>query len=129
SEHPELLTRILKEEWGHEGFVVSDWGAVNDRAAGVAAGLELEMPGNGGINDRKVVEAVRNGSLPEDVLDRAVERLLTIILRAVDSRKPGASYDADAHHRLARRAAGESMVLLRNEDGTLPLAKSGRIAV
>ncbi|REK55966.1 MAG: glycosyl hydrolase [Thermobacillus sp.] len=129
SEHPELLTRILKEEWGHEGFVVSDWGAVNDRAAGVAAGLELEMPGNGGINDRKVVEAVRNGSLPEDVLDRAVERLLTIILRAVDSRKPGASYDADAHHRLARRAAGESMVLLRNEDGTLPLEKSGRIAV
>lgn len=129
SEHPELLTTILKEEWGHEGFVVSDWGAVNDRAAGVAAGLELEMPASGGINDRKVVEAVRSGALPEDVLDAAVERLLTIILRAADSRKPGATCDVDAHHRLARRAAGESMVLLRNEDGVLPLAKSGRIAV
>ena len=129
SEHPELLTSILKDEWGHEGFVVSDWGAVNDRVAGVMAGLELEMPGNGGMNDRKVVEAVRNGTLPEEVLDAAVERLLTIILRAADSRRPGAAYDADAHHRLARRAAGESMVLLRNEDGVLPLKKSGRIAV
>jgi len=129
SEHPELLTTILKEEWGHEGFVVSDWGAVNDRAAGVAAGLELEMPGSGGINDKKVVEAVRSGALPEAALDAAVERLLAIILRAADSRKPGATYDADAHHRLARKAAGESMVLLRNEDGALPLAKSGRIAV
>jgi beta-glucosidase len=129
SEHPELLTKILKEEWGHEGFVVSDWGAVNDRAAGVAAGLELEMPGSGGINDRKVVEAVRSGALPEEAVDAAVERLLVIILRAADNRKPGATYDAEAHHRLARRAAAESMVLLRNEDGVLPLAKSGRIAV
>ena len=129
SEHPELLTKILKEEWGHEGFVVSDWGAVNDRVAGVAAGLELEMPASGGINDRRVVEAVRSGALPEEVLDAAVERLLAVILRAVENRKPGAAYDADAHHRLARRAAGESMVLLRNEDGALPLARSGRIAV
>lgn len=129
SENETLLTDILKDEWGHEGFVVSDWGAVNERADGLAAGLELEMPSSNGAGDRKIVEAVRSGKLPEEKLDRAVERLLTIIFRAVDNRKPGATYDADAHHRLAREVARECMVLLKNENRTLPLAKSGRVAV
>lgn len=129
SENDYLLTDILKDEWGHEGFVVSDWGAVNDRAGGLAAGLELEMPTSGGTGDRKIVEAVRAGKLSEEKLDRAVERLLRIIFKAVDNKKQDAAYDAEAHHQLARVVARESMVLLKNEDKLLPLAKEGSIAV
>lgn len=129
SENPKLLTDILKDEWGHEGFVVSDWGAVNERADGLAAGLELEMPSSNGTGDRKIVDAVRSGKLSEEKLDAAVERLLRIIFRAADARKPGATFDADAHHRLAREVARECMVLLKNDDNLLPLAKSGKIAV
>ncbi|WP_088831592.1 beta-glucosidase family protein [Paenibacillus tyrfis] len=129
SEHEDLLTRILKEEWGHEGFVVSDWGAVNDRAKGLAAGLELEMPSSNGLGDRKIVDAVKSGKLSEEVLDKAVERLLRVVFQAVDRKKEHASFDAEAHHALARTVARESMVLLKNEDGILPLKKDGTIAV
>lgn len=129
SENPKLLTDILKDEWGHEGFAVSDWGAVNERADGLAAGLELEMPSSNGAGDRKIVEAVRSGKLSEEKLDAAVERLLNIIFRTVDARKPGATFDKDAHHRLAREVARECMVLLKNDDRLLPLAKSGKVAV
>ncbi|KEQ26966.1 beta-glucosidase family protein [Paenibacillus tyrfis] len=129
SEHEDLLTRILKEEWGHEGFVVSDWGAVNDRAKGLAAGLELEMPSSNGLGDRKIVDAVKSGKLSEEVLDKAVERLLRVVFQAVDRKKEHASFDAEAHHALARTVARESMVLLKNEHGILPLKKDGTIAV
>ncbi|MFC5470060.1 glycoside hydrolase family 3 C-terminal domain-containing protein [Cohnella suwonensis] len=129
SENEYLLTDILKDEWGHEGFVVSDWGAVNERADGLGAGLELEMPSSGGMGDRKIAEAVRGGKLSEEKLDRAVERLLNIIFMAVDNKKTGASYDAEAHHQLARKVARESMVLLKNEGGILPLPKEGNIAL
>jgi len=124
-----LLTRILKEEWGHRGFVVSDWGAVDDRVMALESGLELEMPSSYGINDRKIVEAVKNGRLPEEVLDRAVERLLTIIFKAIENKKEGASYDKLAHHKLAKEVARECMVLLKNEDDILPLKKEGVIAI
>ncbi|UOF88729.1 glycoside hydrolase family 3 C-terminal domain-containing protein [Fodinisporobacter ferrooxydans] len=129
SENKFLLTDILREEWGHVGFVMSDWGAVNDRVDGLEAGLELEMPGNGGLRDWNIVEAVRSGKLPEEVLDRAVERLLTVIFKAVGEKKENASYDREEHHQLARKAACESIVLLRNEDSVLPLKKEGTIAV
>ncbi|MCP1311867.1 beta-glucosidase family protein [Paenibacillus tyrfis] len=129
SEHEELLTRILKEEWGHEGFVVSDWGAVNDRAKGLAAGLELEMPSSSGLGDRKIVDAVKSGKLSEEALDKAVERILRVVFQAVDRKKEHASFDAEAHHALARTVARESMVLLKNEGGILPLEKDGTIAV
>lgn len=129
SENEHLLTDILKDEWGHEGFVVSDWGAVNERSDGLSAGLELEMPASGGAGDRKIVEAVRSGTLSEEKLDRAVGRLLRIIFMAVDRKKEGAVYDAEAHHALAREVARESMVLLKNEGGILPLRKEGKIAV
>jgi beta-glucosidase len=129
SENEYLLTDILKDEWGHEGFVVSDWGAVNDRSVGLDAGLELEMPSSNGAGDRKIVEAVRSGKLSEQKLDAAVERLLAVIYKTVDNRKANAVYDAEAHHQLARHVARESMVLLKNEGGILPLPKSGRIAV
>ncbi|CAN7745056.1 glycoside hydrolase family 3 C-terminal domain-containing protein [Paenibacillus sp. LjRoot56] len=129
SENTKLLTDILKEEWGHDGFVVSDWGAVNDRVDGLTAGLELEMPSTNGTSDLKIVEAVRSGKLSEEVLNRAVERFLTVIFKAVDQRREGATYDQDAHHQLAREVARESMVLLKNKDGLLPLTKSDNIAL
>lgn len=129
SENPYLLTDILKEEWGHEGFVVSDWGAVNERAKGLAAGLELEMPSSNGAGDQKIIDAVSSGTLSEGALDRAVGRLLSIIFKAVENRKENASYDLEAHHQLARVAARESMVLLKNEGGLLPLKREGSYAV
>ncbi|RRJ64605.1 glycosyl hydrolase [Paenibacillus oralis] len=129
SENETLLTRILKEEWGHEGIVLSDWGAVNDAAASVAAGMELEMPSSNGAGQRKIIAAVESGELSEEALNRAVERLLRINFKADDNRKPDVTYDKDVHHQLAREVARESMVLLKNEDGMLPLQKSGKIAV
>lgn len=129
SENPYLLTDILKEEWGHEGFVVSDWGAVNERAKGLAAGLELEMPSSNGAGDQKIIDAVQSGTLSEAALDRAVGRLLSIIFKAVENDKENASYDPEAHHQLARVAARESMVLLKNEGGLLPLKREGSYAV
>jgi beta-glucosidase len=129
SEHKYLLTDILKEEWGHEGIVVTDWGANNDRVDGLAAGQELEMPSSNGLGDRKIVEAVQKGELTIETLDRAVERILRIILMSVDNKKANATYDKEEHHRLARTVAGEAMVLLRNEDQLLPLTQGQKLAV
>ncbi|GAA0399752.1 beta-glucosidase [Paenibacillus motobuensis] len=129
SENKFLLTDILKEEWGHEGFTVTDWGASNVRVDGLSAGQELEMPANGGMGDRKIVEAVRNGQLSEEMLNRAVERILRIIFMSMDHKKPNATYDMDEHHLLARSVACETMVLLKNEENLLPLSKGKKIAV
>jgi beta-glucosidase len=129
SENKYLLTEILKEEWGFEGFVVSDWGAVDERVEGIKAGLDLEMPSSYGIGDKKIIEAVKRGELDEKELDQTVERLLKIIFKAVDNRKRGTTYDKQAHHKLARKIAGESMVLLKNQDNILPLKKEGTIAI
>ncbi len=124
-----LLTDILKEEWGHEGLVVSDWGAVNERADALSAGLELEMPASGGIGERKVIQAVESGKLSLEKLDRAVERLLTLIFKAADQQRKGATYNKDEHHQLARKVASESMVLLKNEDQLLPLKREGKLVL
>ncbi|MEK3834235.1 MULTISPECIES: glycoside hydrolase family 3 C-terminal domain-containing protein [unclassified Paenibacillus] len=129
SESYELLTKVLREEWGFEGFVVSDWGAVNERVKALAAGLELEMPSSAGIGDAKIVAAVKSGDLAMETLDLAVERMLAFTFKSVENRNPHAVFDADKHHQLAREVARESMVLLKNEGGILPLVKSGRIAV
>ncbi|MDE5803393.1 MAG: glycoside hydrolase family 3 C-terminal domain-containing protein [Lachnospiraceae bacterium] len=127
AQNKKYLTDVLRGEWGFDGFVVSDWGAVNDRAADLDAGLDLEMPSSFGINDKKIVEAVEKGELSEEVLDKAVERILSIVDRSVENRKEGTTYDKEEDHRLARRIAAESMVLLKN-DGVLPLRKGARIA-
>jgi beta-glucosidase len=129
SEDERLLNKILREEWGFEGLVVTDWGACNDRVAGLKAGQELEMPGNGGLNDAKIVAAAKSGALDLAVLDRAVERLLTLIFTAAEKRQPGYRYDQPAHHALARRAAGESLVLLKNDGAILPLKADAKIAL
>jgi len=129
SENNYLLNEILKDEWGFEGFVVSDWGAVNERVAGLENGLDLEMPTSFGVGEKKIIDAVQNGQLAEEKLDHAVERLLNIIFKAVDNKKENANYDKEAHHQLSREVARESMVLLKNEDHILPLKKSGTVAV
>ena len=130
SEDPWLLTKVLRDEWGFEGLVVSDWGAVNDRVSALAAGLDLEMPSSGGVTDAQLVAAVRDGSLDESVLDTGAQRVIDLVQKAVDNADADASYDVEAHHALAREVAGRSIVLLKN-DGVLPLAAEAgrRIAV
>ena len=124
SENHWLLTEVLRDEWGFEGYVMSDWGAVNDRVKGLKAGLELEMPGSGGNTDKEIVEAVKNGELEESVLDRAVERILNIVFKFTDNRQEG-KFDLEEDHKLAAEIAGESMVLLKNE-GVLPIPVQGK---
>ncbi|MBD5153368.1 MAG: glycosyl hydrolase [Oscillibacter sp.] len=127
SENPWLLTDVLRKDWGFEGYVMSDWGAVSNRAAGVAAGLELEMPGSNGINDRKIIAAVKAGELDEKVLDVACERMLNITYRYLENAKPETPWDMEADHLLSAQIAGECMVLLKNE-GVLPLNKEDAVA-
>jgi beta-glucosidase len=129
SEQRRLLTEILKEEWGFEGFVVSDWGAVHDRVASLAAGLDLEMPGPKPERVQHVIEAVENGDLDETVLDEAVRRLLRIIFKAQETPKGDGEFDKDVHHALARKVAGEAIVLLKNEGNLLPLKDVETLAV
>src|SRR6516165_5260761 len=121
TENSLLLCDILRTQWGFEGFVVSDWGAVHDGVAGVNAGLSLEMPGSGSYLRNKIIEAVRAGRLLPSKLDEAVVPLLTVILKANDLGRSGAAFDAGSHDVLARRAAGESLVLLKNSGRLLPL--------
>lgn len=127
SENKHLLTEILRDEWGFDGFVVSDWGAVNERVPGLKAGLELEMPSSGGVQDLKIVKAVENGELSEDILDRAVERLLTKVFEYVENVIPEAVFDRESHHKAAAEAEKECAVLLKN-DGILPLSRDKKIA-
>jgi len=129
SQNRKLLTEVLRDEWGFDGYVVSDWGAVSGRPKGVHAGLDLEMPASGGINDRRVVEAVRAGQLDEKDVDLAVERILTIHQRYLDNAKPDTVWDKEAQHKQARQMAAECMVLLKNEDGILPVKAGETLAV
>ncbi len=130
SENKTYLTDILREEWGFEGFVVSDWGAVNNRVKGLEAGLDLEMPSTiGDYNDKLIVDAVKNGELSEEVLDKACERILRIVERYTENRAEGTEFDYDAHHSLARKIAEEGIVLLKNEDNILPVKKEEKLAV
>ena len=127
SENKWLLTDVLRDDWGFKGYVMSDWGAVNDRVKGLEAGLELEMPSSGGANDALIVEAVKDGSLKEEVLDQAVERILRIIFEYADHRAPQ-EFTMEKDHEEARHIAEESMVLLKNEEHILPLKSSEKIA-
>lgn len=127
SESSYLLTDILRNEWGFNGCVMSDWGAVNDRVAGLKAGLDLEMPGSRGTNDAKIKRAIKNETLSEGILNQSVKRILTKIFEFVDNKKDIA-FNKEAHHQVARQLANESAVLLKNE-GILPLsANNGQIA-
>ncbi len=127
AENRRLLTEILKDEWGFEGLIVSDWGAVHDRVAALQAGLDLEMPGPRDRRVKAVIDAVRSGQLDESVLDDSVARILDIVFKAAETKK-GGSIDVDSQHALARQVAGEGMVLLKN-NGILPLENHEHIAV
>lgn len=128
AENKEALTDILRDEWKFDGFVVSDWGAVNDRVPDLEAGMDLEMPSSFGMRDAEIVKAVRCGRLSEAVLDTAVTRILTIVDRYLKGRNPNAVFDRDADHELAREIAAQCMVLLKNEDHILPLDKTKKAA-
>ncbi len=129
SDHRELLTEILRDEWGFEGAVVTDWGAMNDRIEGFRAGCDLNMPGGSAYMEREVLEAVRGGRLPESAVDESAARVLRLAFRAAETREKAYACDYDAHHELAREAACEGAVLLKNEGGLLPLKRSAGIAV
>lgn len=128
-----LLTEVLRDEWGFEGLVMSDWGAVRDRVAAVAAGLDLEMPASGGRTDAEVVTAVREGRLDEAVVDVAARRVLHLVARSLPALDAPGTYDAEAHHALAREAAAAGTVLLKNAPTggapLLPLASGDGVAV
>ena len=129
SDNEYLQKKILRDEWGFEGIVVSDWGAVNDRVEGFKNGNELEMPTSNGINDKKICDAVRKGELSESVVDDNADRMLTLIKKSAASFKDGYTYDKEAHHKLAAKIHSQSVVLLKNEDNILPIAKGKKIAV
>jgi beta-glucosidase len=136
AQHKKLLTGILRDEWGFSGVVLSDWGATVDRIKDIAAGMDLEMPGSGGLNDTEILEAVKQGILDETLLDTAALRIIHMILQAQETLDPltGYVYDAAAHHALARQAAAESAVLLKNDlfnnrQTILPLSPGKSLAV
>ncbi|MDR2027971.1 MAG: glycoside hydrolase family 3 C-terminal domain-containing protein [Treponema sp.] len=127
SENPRLLTGILRDEWGFKGYVMSDWGAVNRRVEGLKAGLDLEMPSSRGVTNAQIVRAVKDGSLPEAVLDTAVERILNIVFQYADAHI-ARDFDREKHHAVAVKIEEESAVLLKNDGPLLPLQKGKRIA-
>ena len=130
SEDPWLLTQVLRDDWGFEGLVVSDWGAVNDRVVGLPAGLDLEMPSSSGTTDRQLVAAVQDGTLDEAALDVAAQRVVDLVekVQSGAGRVTG-PLDVDAHQALAREAAGRSIVLLQNQGGALPLRRDAKLTV
>ena len=130
AENRELLTDILRDRWGYEGMVVTDWGAVKDRVKGIAAGLDLEMPGSDSSkrNDRKIVEAVQSGQLTEEQLDLSVKRILAFLASVAENERGASEIDLEGDYREALEAAKECAVLLKNEGNLLPLEKGSRIA-
>lgn len=129
SENKHLLTEILRDEWGYEGMVVSDWGGINNRVEGVKAGNDLEMPSSAGVGTQKIIDAVKDGSLAEADVDKCALRVLECIEKCVKAAKPGYEYNDLDDQPLARSIAGKCMVLMKNEDNILPLAKDKKIAV
>lgn len=129
SENRKLLRDILVDEWGFDGFVVTDWGGGNDRVSSLLAGGHMEMPATGGSSDREVLQALRSGRVDEAWLDRIVAEYLKVCFDITGGAARPDGYDRSAHHAAARRAAAESAVLLKNEGGLLPLAAGTRVAV
>lgn len=127
AQNHQYLTETLRDQWGFEGYVVSDWGAVNNRVEDLKAGLDLEMPGSNGANDKMIMGAVLSGELDEGVVNEAVERILNIVFRYEENRDKNAVFDKDKDHEMARKVAEETIVLLKNE-GVLPLSDQQKVA-
>lgn len=129
SDNKKLLTDILRTEWGFEGAVITDWGAMNDRIEGFRAGCDLNMPGGSGYMEKDVLRAVQSGALPESAVDACARRVLKLVFRSAASLKNSTGYNEAAHHDLARQAAEAGAVLLKNDERLLPLHRSAKIAV
>lgn len=129
SDNKRLLTDILRTEWGFNGMVITDWGAMNDRIEGFRAGCDLNMPGGSDYMEKEVLQAVKNGTLPESCVDDSACRVLELVFRAAEALRGNTTCDYDAHHTLAKRAAVEGAVLLKNEGSILPLRQGAKIAV
>ena len=130
NENEHLLREILRNEWGYNGVVVSDWGGDNDRVAALKASSDLEMPTSGGETDAEVVAAVKEGKIAESYVDESVDRLLEMILKASENlKKASREFDKDAHHLTAQKVAEESIILLKNNDHLLPLAAKTKVAI
>lgn len=132
-ETQEYLTDLLRGEWGFDGYVMSDWGAVNDRVEALKAGMDLEMPASNGVNDALIVKAVQEGTLDESVVDQACERILNIVFRYIENRNEKAVFDLEEDHRTAASVEEECIVLLKNDSDesgkpVLPLDKKRKIA-
>lgn len=128
SEHKYALSDVLRDEWKYDGLVVTDWGAANDRVEGLIAGQDLEMPSSGEVNDRKVQQAVEDGILSEEYVDRAVKRILELSQK-VHGYKEAEPFEKEKHHALAKKIASECIVLLKNDDKILPLHQAEKIGV
>ena len=131
NENEHLLQEILRDEWGFSGFVVSDWGASNDYVEGVRAGSHLEMPTCGGDSGDQLIKAVKEGRISEELVDRRVDELLAVVFptRAACDAAKGQTFDIEEHHAMAMKASEQSIVLLKNEGGILPLARGSKVAV
>ena len=130
NENMHLMEDILRNEWGFNGCVITDWGGSNDRIEGLIAGNELEMPSTGGETNEEIVKAVKSGRIKEEVLDKCVDRLLDLIFTTENAlSKSDEKFDIEKHHRIAQRVAEESIVLLKNEDNILPIRPSKKVAV
>ncbi|MGI6570116.1 MAG: glycoside hydrolase family 3 C-terminal domain-containing protein [Caldicoprobacterales bacterium] len=129
SDNKELLTHILRDEWGFEGLVMTDWGAMHDRIAAFKAGCDLNMPGGSNYMEKEALDAVAKGELDEADIDRSVQAIKKMVLEAHQAIKNKAYCDYDAHHQLACTAAEQSAVLLKNEGNILPLDEEQKIAV
>ncbi len=130
NENAHLLTEILRDEWGFDGFVVTDWGGCNSQTEGLKAGSNLEMPGTIGDSDREVLASLKEGRITEAEIDLRVDQLLDVILSTAKATQEGKKeFDQQAHHDAARVTAAQTAVLLKNQDGILPLAAGTRVAV
>lgn len=129
TENTWLLTSVLRDDWGFEGLLITDWGATNDRVAAIGAGMDLEMPGGASAYDRDVLEALRSGKLDHGALDRCVVRLSQLVEKTQRRQPASTPYDPGAHHRLARRAAAACTVLLKNTAAALPIEPGKNIAI
>lgn len=129
SENHRLLTEILRDEWGFNGLVMTDWGATNQRVEGVKAGLDLEMPASGSLNTDKIIKAVQRGELSNDALNACVTRLLALIIKSRRLLNDNHQHSANEHHQVAKLAALEACVLLKNEQKNLPLSTSDKVGV
>ncbi len=129
AENKWLLTDVLRDDWGYEGVVITDWGAENERVPGLIAGQEIEMPTSSGIGTKLIIDAVNDGSLDVAVLDAAVDKIIELTKKAEPVLGGTYTYDSDAHHKLAREIASQCMVLMKNDNNVLPLKKDAKVAL